>query len=292
MNLTNYHSHSSFCDGHSSMEEFVIEAIKQGFSSYGFSSHAPLPYHTRWNMDAENLHAYLDEFRRLKSKYISEIELYVGLEIDYLTESYNAKSPFFSSLELDYRIGSLHTICRVDSEHSLTGNADDMELSIFEIDCSAEKFSNIVNHHFDGDVVKVTNLYIDRLMAMVSLGGFDIVGHADKMHSLSDVMMPGLSNQPWYKNRMKEYFRLIAEKGYMVEMNTKKLNNAGLFFPDASWYTFLHELGIPIVVNSDSHYLDKINNGRYEGLRFLKSCGFETVREMHGGEWIDVHIVI
>ncbi|MCQ2229072.1 MAG: histidinol-phosphatase [Bacteroidales bacterium] len=277
MNLTNYHSHSTFCDGHSSMEEFVVEAINQGFSSYGFSSHAPLPYHTRWNMDAENMNAYLSEFKRLKELYSSEIELYLGLEIDYLTESYNAMSECFRSLDLDYRIGSLHTIIGPDE-------------MILEIDCSLDRFTDIVDSHFSGDVVKVTNLYIDRLMLMVANGGFDIVGHADKMHSLSEQLMPGISSQSWYQSRMKEYFSLIAEKGYMVEMNTKKYNDKGLFFPHVSWYPFLRQLGVPVVVNSDSHYIDKINNGRASGLQLLKSCGYETVREMHGGKWVDVVI--
>ena len=42
-NLTNYHSHCDFCDGHAPMELFVREAVKEGFSSYGVSSHAPFP---------------------------------------------------------------------------------------------------------------------------------------------------------------------------------------------------------------------------------------------------------
>lgn len=42
-NLTNYHSHCDFCDGHAPMELFVREAVKEGFSSYGISSHAPFP---------------------------------------------------------------------------------------------------------------------------------------------------------------------------------------------------------------------------------------------------------
>ena len=43
MNLTNYHSHCSFCDGQAPAEEFVKSAISAGFTAYGISSHAPLP---------------------------------------------------------------------------------------------------------------------------------------------------------------------------------------------------------------------------------------------------------
>ena len=50
-NLTNYHSHTSFCDGKAPMESFIEEAIREGFTSYGVSSHAPLPFLTRWTID-------------------------------------------------------------------------------------------------------------------------------------------------------------------------------------------------------------------------------------------------
>lgn len=49
-NLTNYHSHCDFCDGHAPMELFVREAVKEGFSSYGISSHAPFPVQNGCNM--------------------------------------------------------------------------------------------------------------------------------------------------------------------------------------------------------------------------------------------------
>lgn len=40
-NLTNYHSHSLYCDGRANMEDFIRFALSEGFTSYGFSSHAP-----------------------------------------------------------------------------------------------------------------------------------------------------------------------------------------------------------------------------------------------------------
>ena len=39
-NLTNYHSHSLYCDGRANMEDFIRFALSEGFTSYGFSSHA------------------------------------------------------------------------------------------------------------------------------------------------------------------------------------------------------------------------------------------------------------
>ena len=108
MNLTNYHTHSTFCDGHSPMEDFVKAAVAMGFTSLGFSSHAPLPYRTRWTMDAPRMLHYLAEFERLRAAYSSLIDLFVGLEIDYLTPAHCPASEYFTSLPLDFRIGSVH----------------------------------------------------------------------------------------------------------------------------------------------------------------------------------------
>ena len=51
---------------------------------------------------------YLQEIKRLKQKYSDQLEIYAGLEIDYLDETYNASIPYFQELPLDYRIGSIH----------------------------------------------------------------------------------------------------------------------------------------------------------------------------------------
>ena len=61
-----YHSHCLFCDGRADMEVFVRFAISRGFASYGFSSHAPLPFSTGWSMEWDRMDDYLGEFARLK----------------------------------------------------------------------------------------------------------------------------------------------------------------------------------------------------------------------------------
>ena len=77
MMWTNYHSHNTFCDGRETMEEFVKYAIAKGVKKYGFSSHAPLPFHTHWTMNAEDYPEYETEFYRLKDKYKDSIELFL-----------------------------------------------------------------------------------------------------------------------------------------------------------------------------------------------------------------------
>lgn len=279
MNLTNYHSHCSFCDGRAPFEEFVKEAITQGFYSYGVSSHAPLPFPTQWTMEWEQMEAYLDEFNNLRQKYADEIELYVGLEIDYLNEESNPSVARFTELPLDYRIGSVHLLYDAAGE-------------VVDIDCSPAVFKERVDRHFNGDVLRVVRMYFDRLFRMVELGGFDILGHADKMHYNASCYHPGLLDEPWYEALMKDYFSLVASRGYLVEINTKAYDSLGTFYPNSRYWELMKEYQIKILVNSDAHYPERINAGRMEALRLLQAKGFATVAELHQGSWREVPIVV
>lgn len=279
MNLTNYHSHCSFCDGRAPLEEFVKEAIRQGFYSYGVSSHAPLPFPTQWTMEWEQMEAYLDEFKNLRSKYADEIELYVGLEIDYLNEENNPSVARFTELPLDYRIGSVHLLYDAAGE-------------VVDIDCSPAVFKERVDRHFNGDVLRVVRMYFDRLFRMVELGGFDILGHADKMHYNASCYHPGLLDEPWYEALMKDYFSLVASRGYLVEINTKAFDSLGTFYPNSRYWELMKEYQIKVLVNSDAHYPERINAGRMEALRLLQAKGFATVAELHQGSWREVPIVV
>lgn len=279
MNLTNYHSHCSFCDGRAPFEEFVKEAITQGFYSYGVSSHAPLPFPTQWTMEWEQMEAYLDEFNNLRQKYADEIELYVGLEIDYLNEESNPSVARFTELPLDYRIGSVHLLYDAAGE-------------VVDIDCSPAVFKERVDRHFNGDVLRVIRMYFDRLFRMVELGGFDILGHADKMHYNASCYHPGLLDESWYEALMKDYFSLVASRGYLVEINTKAYDSLGTFYPNSRYWELMKEYQIKVLVNSDAHYPERINAGRMEALRLLQAKGFATVAELHQGSWREVPIVV
>lgn len=271
-NQTNYHSHCLYCDGRAGMEDFVRFALSRGFTSYGFSSHAPLPFPTAWTMEWDRMDDYLAEHRRLKARYADQIELYVGLEIDYLNEASNPSVPRFRDLPLDYRIGSVHLLYNRYGE-------------VTDIDVPADKFRRIVDEEFGGDLLRVIHLYYERLVRMVELGGFDIVGHADKMHYNAACYRPGLLDEAWYDDLVRAYFREIASRGYQMEINTKAWHDHGTFFPNERYFSYLRELGIRVQVNSDAHYPDRIDAGRPEALEALRRVGYTEVMELHGGRW-------
>lgn len=95
---SNWHTHTYRC-GHATgtEEEYVLAAIKAWVKRLGFSDHCPFPgiYQDRARMDYEEFEDYLNKVKYLKEKYRDKIEIYTGLEVEYLDE-------FLDTL-IDYR---------------------------------------------------------------------------------------------------------------------------------------------------------------------------------------------
>ena len=259
------------------MRDFVRFALSHRFSSYGFSGHAPLPFSTAWTMEWDRMDDYISEFRRLRTLYRGQIELYIGLEIDYLDASHNPASPQFAALPLDYRIGSIHMLPDIDGHW-------------IDVDLPYDKFSLMVNEHFGGDIESLVRLYYKHSRQMLAAGGFNIVGHADKIHYNASSYRPQLTESLWYDSLVRAYFEEIAARGYQMEVNTKSYEELGVFFPDERYFSYIHALGIPVQVNSDAHYPDRIDNGRRAALEALYQAGYRFVMELHGGFWQPVPI--
>ncbi len=273
MFFSNYHSHCTFCDGREHMEEFIKYAIAKGITRYGFSSHAPLPFETHWTMKADDYKDYESEFLRLKAKYAHQIELFLGLEIDYVVGCSNAKSAFFADKKLDYRIGSVHYLDQL-------ANGD-----YFSVDGSFKDFRIGMDELYAGDIRLVTERYFELSKEMVLLGGFDIVGHLDKITLHGTRFVDFDIHAQWYVDLMTDYLQLIKQRGLIVEINTKSLLEKGITFPDKSFYDLVYELQIPITVNSDCHYPSKVIDGYHETYAALKHVGFRELQQLIDGRW-------
>ena len=279
MQLSNYHSHCNFCDGRSYPEDFVRFAVARGFRAYGFSSHSPLPFETFWNMSRDDMDEYLAEIARLKAKYEGQIELYVGLEIDFLDRTYNASIPYFRNLSLDYRIGSIHFL-------PLSPVLEERNMAC--IDGAYSEFARTVDAFFEGDIRRMVRRYFEAEMEMVEAGGIDIVGHIDKIY-MNGQRYPGFSlDAEWYRRPLLDLLDFVRERGLMVEVNTKNLVKKGETYPHRQFLGELRSRRIPVMVNSDCHYPDLVNDGRAEGFQLLEQAGFDATMELVGGKWTEI----
>lgn len=250
------HSHTQFCDGRAPMQDFVEEAIREGFTHYGFSPHSPVPLESPCNMSKDDVPSYLAEVDRLRDAYGDRIKLYAAMEIDYLGPHWGPSNEYFVSLPLDYRIGSVHFIPSQDGE-------------FIDIDGSADRFKVNMAAKFHDDIRYVVETFFNSSAAMIEAGGFDIIGHFDKVAHNASAYLPGIEDQHWFTSLADSLVDLICERKPIVEINTKAKAIHGRIFPSERYLPKLVEAGVPIVVNSDAHVPALINASRDYGFELI-----------------------
>lgn len=249
------HSHTQYCDGHAPMEDFAAKAAAMGFCAYGFTPHSPVPIESSCNMSAADVPAYLAEVRRLQQAYPS-VRFLAGMEIDYLGPQWGPASEYFKSLPLDFTIGSVHFIPSQDGEY-------------VDIDGRYPSFERKMAEHFHDDIRYVVETYFRQSEEMVELGGFDIIGHFDKIKHNAGLYHQGLEDEEWYNRLVNRLIDHIIDKHLIVEINTKAWTEHQQLFPAQRHWKRLLNAGLDIIVNSDAHYPDKINASRQAVLASL-----------------------
>ena len=71
----------------------------------------------------------------------------------------------------------------------------------------------------------------------------------------------------------------------MLEINTKSFLELGITYPDVQFFPIIKELEIPIMVNSDCHYPDKVLDGFNPVYELLVKAGFNSTMELTEKGW-------
>lgn len=253
--LYTFHAHTQFCDGRDTMEAIVAAAVAHGFTHIGFSPHSPIPFASPCNMSKASVPLYLDEICRLRAKFAGQIEIFQSMEIDF-TEVSGPADDYYQQLPLDYRIGSVHFIPSFDNPQEQ-----------IDIDGHPNEFVSKMHHYFHDDIEAVVRSFYAQSLKMVERGGFDIIGHFDKIGFNASCFKPGIDQEPWYDKLVHELFEAIADHHLTVEVNTKSWEPYGRFFPASRYFGMLKHSGLTVVFNSDAHFAGKVNDGRVEAMR-------------------------
>lgn len=261
--MINYHSHSEFCDGRASMAEIASAAYSAGFKEWGTSPHSPICCESNANMKISDVDAYLEESNRLKEVFNGQMKILTGMEIDYVSEFFGPHMEYFCSLPLDYRIGSVHFVRTQDGRP-------------VDVDGPAERFLQYLESEYGGDLEYVAMTYFEMQLEMLHHGGFDIIGHLDKIGDNGSHAWSELEDQPWYAELVEKVIATAVEKDVVIEINTKKYDTAGRFFPAERWWPMLRKHNARLVLSTDAHYPDKVAAGYEAALSRLRLAGMES----------------
>ena len=107
---TNFHTHTKRCQ-HAGGEdiEYIQEAINAGFTTLGFSDHAPYP-DDRFGlrMKYSELDEYIETMKKLKEQFKNQIQLRIGLEIEYDSRKSAYYEQLINEKGIDYLVLGQH----------------------------------------------------------------------------------------------------------------------------------------------------------------------------------------
>lgn len=278
MPWTNYHHHCKYCDGVGELEEHVQEAIRQNIASLGFTSHSPVPFDTTWSMKEADFDAYLRDLEAVKSKYSGRIEIYKGLEVDFLEKWPGQIKSWTDRGKLDFSVGSVHFVKEF---------ADGKP---WEIDGTLELFQKGLREIFEGNVQKAINSYFDLTCQMLETDKPTILGHVDKI-KMHNSKFPFFDEaDSWYRERLTETLELAKKSEVIVEVNTRGIykKRTSEPYPGIIGLQIMRELDVPICLNSDAHHPSEITKEFELTSQLLQEIGFRELMVLKEGQWCSV----
>lgn len=238
------HNHTSLCNhATGTMEEYVLQAIKEKIDVFGFSCHNPMAFDRQYRMDFQDLPFYLDEINRLKEKYKGKIEILTALEIDFLPTFMDEK---LLGLPLDYRIGAVHFL----------GNWG---------------FDNpeFIREYSKRDINDCWSEYFKATEMLAKSGKFDILAHMDLLKIFNYRPTKDLRLQ------IESALKAVKKANMCIELNAagfrKEVQEQ---YPSLEILKMAYALEIPISFGSDAHAVEQINFKRLELELLAKEAGY------------------
>ncbi|MFO7613954.1 MAG: histidinol-phosphatase [Bacteroidales bacterium] len=274
--LFNLHTHCHYCDGADEPEAYVKAALEAGFHTLGFSSHAPVPFKNNFAIqDRDSLQAYAYEIRELKEKYRDRINIFLGLELDYISGISGDFEKYRQELSLDYTIGSVHLV-RNHQHHDLW----------FIDGPKVESFDNGLHEIFGGDIRKAVTAYYAQVNEMLIREKPDIVGHFDKvkMHNRNRYFR---EDERWYRSLVNETLEVIRQTGVIVEVNTRGIykQRSQDLYPGRWILEEMLKMRIPVTLSADAHHPSEIDGYYPETMAILRELGFGELMYLSPQGW-------
>ena len=270
MIYSNLHAHTTYCDGANTPREMVAAALAREFDSVGLSGHAYTPFDTSYCMTPEGTEEYYKELRRLKTEYTGRIEVYAGIEQDLFSPP--PVQPF------DYVIGAVHYL-RVGEEY-------------LPVDESAEDCRAQVSRCFGGDWYAWCETYYRQMAGLAAQTACDIVAHFDLITKYNECNLLFNENDARYRRAALDALVPLLDSGALFEVNTGAMARGlrSTPYPAPFLLRAIREAGGSILLASDSHDIFSLDYGFAEALRYVRACGFPSVKVLTAGGFADLSL--
>lgn len=262
---SNVHTHTTFADGRDAPEAMVQAALGLGFHTLGFSEHGHADYDD-CSMPSEAEPAYRAEVLRLREAYAGRIHILLGYEHDALAPA--DLSPY------DYVI---------ESAHYVPAGGE-----LVCVDDTRERLMDGIDRLYGGDPYAFCRDYF-RTVAESCAHPARILGHMELVMKFNERRDLFDDADPRYLKYALEAADAAAESGLLVEVNTGAIARGWRAqpCPGPAILKRLAQRRAPVVLTSDCHDARALTCAFAETLNLLRTCGFKTIVEAHGTQFIE-----
>lgn len=272
--LSNAHTHSTYCDGKSTVREMIGKAKELGFTSLGFSGHGEQGFDSNYAMDDGRETAYLNELRALQQQ-TGGLRIWAGVEEDILApEPVKARH----RKQLDYVLCSSHYV------HNRDGSPAMMDGEWVAIDGSSAQIRQYVDRFMDGDGLAMVRHYYDTFCAALRAQRADVIGHFDLIRK--NAVKAGLfdENDPAYRRIALDALESIQGVG-VLEVNTGAMARGYMEtpYPTLPLLGAWREMGGEVTVTSDCHRAEYLDYGFDAAMKLVCRAGYRRVLRLGSG---------
>ena len=254
--IANYHTHTWRCRHASGTErEYVEAAIAGGLKILGFSDHTPMPYDGDYvsgsKMTMAQLEGYVDTVLGLKKEYRNDIEIHLGLEVEYYPKYFQKLLTYVAQFPVEYFLLGQH----------------------FLGDEIGDAFSGAPT-----DSEELLARYCSQTAEALDTGCFTYFAHPDLFRFTGDPAV------------YERHIRPLCEHAKKLNVPLE-INFLGIWdqrhYPNPAFWKIAGETGNKAVFGSDAHTPDKVWNppaietaqklADKNGLRILETVAFRPM---------------
>jgi len=228
-------------------------------------------------MPVEKLTGYVKEIQLIKKRYREKLQVYLGLEVDFIPGVAGRYSDILKNTDLDYFIGSIHYIDKFPGGE------------YWNIDTTQELFEKGLKEIFHNDIRKAVVTFWENTRNMVETDRPDIIGHMDKIKMFSKNNNLFNENEKWYREQVELTLQTIKKHNTIVEINTRGYYKFGkdYLYPGEEIITLLTKYQIPVTISSDAHIPAEITKGLSFAAGKLINSGITHIAALQNGRWED-----
>ena len=257
MILSDYHIHTTYCDGKNSPEEMVQAGIEKGLKNMGFTCHSYIHFDGTYCIKKDKIEDYKNEIHTIAEKYHDKINIICGVEQDYYSEE--------STDGYDLVIGSVHFVKKNGV--------------YYEVDASREDFVNSVNTAYNGDFYGFCEDYFETVGNVYEKTKAHIIGHFDLVTKFNEGNCLFDTAHPRYVSAWKKAIDKLLKTPAVFEINTGAISRGYRTeaYPSNEILEYIRQAGGKVILTSDSHNTKSLCQSfeRYE--KIALELGLELV---------------